>query len=836
MIKKIVLLASFFAFTNFGFTQSRFELNSGWQFKYNDKWYAASVPGCIHTDLLSNGLIEDPFFRANENSHQWIGEKDWEYKTIFKGDSLLQKFENIDLAFEGLDTYADVYLNDSLILKAENMFLGYCIDVSKVLKKNNELRIFFRSPLRIAKEKYAGLAKPLPYDERVMIRKAQYQFGWDWGPKFVTSGIWRKVYLQGWNRAKIVSTQFTQKKLEKEKALLHTEVEIVSSDECEVTVVTKVNFKIAKVFDAKLIKGNNSINYNFDIWNPQLWWVKGYGEQYLYEINTEVFTKKKVLLDKNITEYGVRDIKIIQQPNEKGKSFFVQVNGVPVFIKGANYIPQDVFPSRVTDDKYKAIFENVYELNINMLRVWGGGIYERDLFYNLCDKNGILVWQDFMFGNAMYPGDTSFLSNVKTEVTQNVLRLKNHTCIALWCGNNEIDEGWKNWGMQEQFGYSAEDSIRIWNDYQKIFHQIIPDVLKRYDAERYYHPSSPAIGWGHKESLTEGDSHYWGVWWGDEPFEVYENKIPRFSSEYGFQGMPDMQTVKSFTNFSDRDLQSDVMRSHQKHPRGFEIINNQMKLYYNVPDNFEKYVYVSQLLQAEGVTKAIEAHRCNMPYCMGTMYWQLNDCWQVISWSGMDYYNRWKALNYFVSNAYRQDIISVEERNDSVKVYIVSDDVKSKEGILKIELMDFNGNKLFEKENNVKLAGLSSDVYFSELKKDLIVGYDSAQVFLRCTFQQFEKIYYFTSPKHLKLKPPEININIEKISGTYNPYYGYEYSMRVSSNTLVKNLYLYFDNEYVRFSDNYFDLTTRDLKEIIFRSFEDVQGIREKIKYFSLNN
>ncbi|UPT69479.1 MAG: hypothetical protein M0D53_09800 [Flavobacterium sp. JAD_PAG50586_2] len=379
----------------------------------------------------------------------------------------------------------------------------------------------------------------MPGDEKVFTRKAQYHYGWDWGPRFVTSGIWKKVSLQFWNKAHITNVKCNQLSAEKGELQFVTEIQSTVQGKFQLRINDKT-----KVINLK--KGINRIVIPYTIENPKLWWPNGLGSPHLYPFQINLL-QNTVSLSKKELRIGLRTIELIQEKDEMGKSFYFKVNGEPVFMKGANYIPPDSFLPRATDSVYKSIVKKAKNANMNMLRVWGGGVYADDAFYNECDENGILVWQDFMFACAMYPGNDDYVNNVKNEVIDNVNRLQNHPSIALWCGNNEIDEGWHNWGWQKQYKYSAQDSAKIWNDYQKLFHQLIPktlDSLFSKDKNRYW-PSSPSIGWGKKESLTQGDSHYWGVWWGKEPFDVYEKKVGRFMSEYGFQGMPALETLQS---------------------------------------------------------------------------------------------------------------------------------------------------------------------------------------------------------------------------------------------------------------------------------------------------
>ncbi len=554
------------------------ELNSNWQFRKqgNIKWYKATVPGTVHTDLLANKLIPDPYYRDNETKLQWIDKADWEYKTVFNVDSKTFAKKNIELIFHGLDTYADVYLNGKLILQADNMFRGWTVNVKPFIKKiNNQLLIKFSS----AQNKVDSIAKSrlplvLPDNNRVYVRKAQFQFGWDWGPKFVGCGIWRKVEFDAWHQ-----------------------------------ITTRTRTKAGRVY--------NGVNLN-------------------------------------------------QQKDSIGNSFYFEKDGKPIYCKGANWIPADVFLPRLKKEDYRKILQSAKDANMNMLRVWGGGVYEADEFYDLCDSLGIMVWQDFMFAGGMYPGDDSFMNNVREEVKYQVERLRHHPCIVLWCGNNEIDEGWHNWGWQSQFNLHGADSAKVWNDYKRLFEDSLKKWVGEFDGSRPYISTSPKNGWGHKESFTEGDSHYWGLWWGLEDWEAFENKTGRFVSEYGMQAMPNMNTTKSFTDSTDRYLYSPVIQSHQKANDGFKKLNHYLTRYFIDSAklsrlSLEDYTYLTQCLQYYILKNSIAVHRSKFPNNMGTLLWQLNDCWPVTSWSITDYSRQPKAAWYAVKEAYRDDVMPVKD-------------------------------------------------------------------------------------------------------------------------------------------------------------------------------
>ncbi|WP_199139327.1 beta-mannosidase [Pedobacter sp. ASV12] len=616
------------------------KLNANWQFQEQDeaKWYPAKVPGEVHTDLLRNQLIHDPFYRDNEKKVQWVERENWDYKSSFGVEARVFGQKQIELVFDGLDTYADVYLNGKLILQADNMFRQWRIDVKKWLKaKDNQLRIrFYSAQNKVDSMAKADLPFVIPDDPRAYVRKAQFHFGWDWGPKLTGCGIWKEVRLEAYN----------QKPAE-------------------------------KPFVAPV------------------------------------------------------QVELVQKPDDKGSSFYFSINGKPTYMKGANYIPSDAFVTRMKKADYRKMLMMAKDAHMNMLRVWGGGIYESDDFYNLCDSLGIYVWQDFMFAGTMVPGDKHFIDNVREEVKYQVKRLRHHKSIVVWCGNNEIDEAFNRWGWQSQFRLRPKDSVKLWQDYTQLFRDSIPKWIKEAGDARPYVSTSPKYGWGVKTSITEGDSHYWGTWWGGEDFEVFENKTGRFVSEYGMQAMPNYSSILAFTQPQDRYLASDVMQSHQKAGNGYQKLNGYLKNYMIDESRIgklsvEDYTYLTQCVQYYGFKNMILIHRSKEPYNMGTLLWQLNDCWPVASWSITDYYHRApKAAWYAVKEAYRDDVRpardTVRPKDLKLSDPQITYRVKGNQIVLRA--------KAFAKYVFVDIAGYTgklSDNYFDlEPGKEKVITFDA---------------------------------------------------------------------------------------------------------------
>ena len=722
------------------------ELHKNWTFqeKNSNKWFPATVPGCVHTDLMANGIIEDPFYRLNESKVQWIDKKDWIYQNSFDVNEYDIELQNHELRFEGLDTYATVYLNDSIILESNNMHRTYNVDVKPFLKiGKNILRIILESPIIKGLELYNSLNYTIPVSandqaERgeveegkrvnVFTRKAAYHYGWDWGPRLVTSGIWRPVILNSWNDFRI--KDFNIKYSFDGPTFISVNTTIESSIKTpNANIIIKLNDSIAYSSDLKLVLGEKKHVSHFKIDNPKLWWPNGMGEQYLYDFKVKVeYNNTKTLANQKL---GLRTIVLEVKDSTHSPNFFFKVNGLPTFAKGVNYIPQDIFLPRVTNKDYIKLLSAASDANMNMIRVWGGGVYEDDRFYEICDSLGLMVWQDFMFACAMYPGDSSFLENVRLEAIDNYNRLKKHTCMALWCGNNENLAAWKRWGWEKTAikKQSKDIADKIWHDYDTLFHHILPKVVYDYYPEHGYGrnnnwtdywASSSSAAEGIPESYKTGDTHYWGVWWGKEPFENFNSKISPFMSEYGFQSFTEFSSFQEFASFEDTNMYSEVMKSHQRSSIGNKTIEEYMAREFKTPKNFESLLYVSQILQAEGIRTAIEAHRRNKATCMGSLYWQLNDCWPGASWSGIDYYGKLKALHYNVKNAFKPVIISHEFIDSNLQVSVVSDLKEAFIGEVEISLMPFNGGSILKTWNKqVRQKSFESNTILTISKSEL---------------------------------------------------------------------------------------------------------------------
>jgi len=654
---------------------NRREQNKNWKFSLSNssssketipykkiksgKWFPAEVPGTIHTDLLNNNLIEDPFYADNELKLNWIAYCDWIYQTEFDFEDEAQN--NVSLVFEGLDTICEIYLNDVKLGDADNMFLSYRFDIKNILKPSgNLLKLIFKSPVKYAlqqEEKYGKLPVALN-SGRVYIRKAQYSFGWDWGPSFPTSGIWRNVYLEERSRTFIKNFSIVTQELSAKKALVC--VKIFLNDKpgkkqnLNVTLSNKEQ-KFEKIIKIKSIE--NEIQ--FEIKNPKPWWPNGEGEQNLYDLEIILFDAEKILdhLEKKI---GIRTISLQLKENDKSTFRFV-INNKPVFAKGVNWIPADSFIPRVSHQKYETLLNYAKDANMNFVRVWGGGFYENDVFYELCDSLGLLVWQDFMFACAAYPQHKEFLNSVEEEVRQNVQRLQYHPSIAIWCGNNENEWIW----YQEQ-----KTSYKKMPGY-KIYHDLIPKILKEIDASRSYWPSSPFGSGEDPNSYSSGNRHEWGIWskWID--YSEVKNDRSLFVTEFGFQGPANKDTLEKYLPQNSRNVSDKIFEHHNKQIEGPERIIKFLSSHLPIKTEWDDYLYLTQLNQAFALKTCLEYWQTNGK-TNGSIIWQLNDCWPVTSWALIDSDIKPKLAYYFVKNTFAPRFLYFKDEGSKIKIILLN--------------------------------------------------------------------------------------------------------------------------------------------------------------------
>lgn len=823
-VKKLFLAAAVAALSAASATANIIEINDGWKLRQARlaNSYPATVPGCVHTDLMANGIIENPYYRLNERNVQWIDKEDWEYTTTVWVDSGMLSDDRVMLECDGLDTYCDVSVNGTTVIKADNMFRRWEADVKHLLREgNNDIKVYFHSPVKIDLPKWE--ADDYHYmamndqsenggllDRKISVyaRKAGYHYGWDWGPRLVTSGIWRPMRLHSWSDAIIDDVFINQKSVTGKKAEISHEVTVEASGDIQGAEVIAKDADTGKVLARKkvdLTEGRNDITLPVTISNPRLWWCNGLGKPEMYTFETLLINGSDTLsVDR--TRTGLRSLEVVNEPDKDGMTLYFKLNGVPVFAKGANYIPQDMFLPRVTDNDYRRTIADAKDANMNMLRVWGGGIYENDIFYEFCDENGIMVWQDFMFACSMYPAEGALLDNIREEAIDNVVRLRNHPSIALWCGSNECFVGWKQWGWKDNMmSQNPEAAGRMDRQFHRQYFEVLPEVVEKYHPGISYRASSPYSGSMESCSDNCGDTHYWGVWHSMHPTWMFNNVKSRFFSEYGFQSFPEYESVKLFTNGGgDLSLTSDVVQAHQ---RGGSWANSRIMDYllseYREPKDFKSFLYANQVLQGDAIKTAIESHRRQMPYCMGTLYWQHNDCWPMASWAARDYYGRWKAQHYFARKAFKSTIVTGAIHDGILSVHTVSDNLRKQKGVLDIRLLDFNGNTLKSFSKKVDIDPNTSAVVWSSPVGELLGGLDGNDCFVNVKLSGKEGVIdsnnlYFNSFKELNLPQVNVSAAIAEADGGYD--------VTLSADRFARAVFLSINGIDNFFSDNYFDI------------------------------
>lgn len=751
----------------------KLSLNGEWQFTGDgmDKWLPGEVPGDVFTDLIRASEIPDPYYGKNELVLQWVGKSDWVYKKEFAvGPELLGR-EKVVLDCRGLDTVAGIVINGQRIGRTENAHRRYEFDLSgKLDPGENEIRIEFSSAVNHGLEKRKEYPREIPEHRypvdqpaRQFVRKAQCQYGWDWGPCFPTVGIWRDITIRGFSVPRIRYTITDQE-----------------FDGNDVKVGLRAGFDVPRAGRYKisarlsgeetgkelsLKPGYREENFEIDLKDPELWWPRGYGDQHLHRLRLEVRGDEgRHELSKKI---GIRDLKLVRNEDSGGESFYFEVNGTPVFARGANWIPADSFPGRMTAERYEGLLDSAVAANMNALRIWGGGYYEDDIFYELCDEKGILVWQDFMFACSAYPADEEFLENVEREVEDQVRRLADHPSIALWCGDNE------NEWLGERGDYDREriSWADLLDDYRRLNEETIGRTARREDPGRAFWPSSPSSeGKAPPNDESVGDTHYWDVWHGGKPFSDYLTSEPRFVSEFGYQSFPSTELLGKVMDDKDFNPASPMMEHHQRHPDGNALITRRMADNFRFPFSFEDFVYISQIQQGLAMKTAIEHWRRLKPYCMGTIYWQLNDIWPVASWSSLEYGGGWKGLHYMAKRFYSPLLVSFVEEGGSLEVWVTSDLDERLRGKLRVEATKLSGGTVFSDAREVEVGPQTSELRKKYRREDLLAGEKSEDIMVRAVLSTTEgesvNFHFFERFKSLQL--PEAELSLTREEGSLN--------------------------------------------------------------------
>jgi len=654
--------------------------------------YTCTLPCDNLSVLLTAGAVPDPYYADNELVVQWVGDEEWTFSTEFELDKTFLQKSQLFLQLDRIDTFSEVYLNEVKVGSTKNMFIRYRFDVSRAVRAgNNRLRIRLASPVQAAVELKKQLPYPVPHQDypvqaqgRNLIRKVQSHAGWDWGPCLMVSGIYEQVLLCATPLERIEAVHHDAALTETKEYLWHLKVytEIFSREAGHTLLRVECAGAVSEQ-QVELRPGPQQVISELEVKNPQLWWPSGYGQQPLYELR--VVTPN----DTSRQNIGFRSIEVLTEPDDYGIGMVFRINGRNIFAKGANWIPPDALPARHSPKHYEQLLESARQANMNMIRVWGGGQYEYDYFYDICDRKGLLVWQDFMFSCALYPSSPDFLENVRGEAEYQIKRLKHHPSLVLWCGNNE-DIGALTW-----FKESRENRDRYIIDYDRLNEGVLGRAVRKLDLQRKWWSSSPSAGEGDYSDCwhddSKGDMHYWSVWHEGKPFEAYYEATPRFCSEFGFQSFPSVESIRNFTPPEQLNITSPAMEHHQKNERGNSIIISTISRYFRFPQSFEEIIYLSRVQQAMAIQTAVEYWRSRRPVCMGMLYWQLNDNWPVASWSSLEYEGAWKPLHYSAKRFYAPRHIALIFNTDKIEVHGINDNFEALSGSLQLDLYTFDG-------------------------------------------------------------------------------------------------------------------------------------------------
>ena len=777
--------------------------------------YPATVPGSVYNDLLAAGRIEDPYYRDNEMPTLELMKNDFEYRATFDIDSKeLLDTDEIILRFNGLDTLADITLNGTVLGSVNNMHRTWEYRVLSLLKeKENELVVVFHSPTNFIAEEFKKDPAILGTEDAMngfpKIRKGHYMFGWDWGPRLPDAGIWRPVELLKLKKARLTSTYIRQtfnEDMSEVKISINAKIAEISA--CSEKKLSKNSGYALKVTvtapDGTVLFDKADGFETLTINNPKLWWPNGLGEQPLYNVKIELFDGSQ-LLDSAEKRIGIRKLEVSTAKDEYGSEFAQVINGIKFFAMGADYIPEDNILSRCNPERTRKLLSDCKAANFNSIRVWGGGLYPEDYFFDICDELGLVVWQDFMFACANYRLTRAFEDNILTELKENIRRLRHHASLGLWCGNNEMEMfvGQGTWGAKNE----------IKSDYVKMYEYLFPRLLEEEDPDRFYWPASPSSGgaFDYPNDPNRGDVHYWEVWHGNKPFTEYRQFYFRYLSEFGFQSFPSMRTIEKFTLPEDRNVFSYVMEKHQRNAAANGKIMNYMEQTFLYPNSLDTLVYASQLLQAEAIRYGVEHFRRNRGRCMGTVYWQLNDCWPVASWASIDYYGRWKALHYFAKRFFAPVLLSCEEEGlltqslnvnaepfevkKSIRLNVTNESKETRNVTVYWQLRDTAGNIIRQEQENVSVGAFSA-VWLDKVDLADAKLYENYVSFQLKTADNSDSsgTVLFCSPKHFRFKDPQLKVTVNGDEIT------------VSASAYAKSVEIRNENDDLILSDNFFDL------------------------------
>ena len=819
------------------------DLNGTWNLSEGEQnpLCQIQIPGTVLSGLLNAGKIEDPFYRTNEEQTRELFWKDYVFERSFTVDAQLLKEEQILLVCEGLDTLADIYINDQLAAATDNMHRTWKLSVKEYLKEGtNRIRIVFRSVLQYIENYTYAKNKEIHYTPcggmkgNQLIRKAHSMFGWDWGPQTIDAGIFRDIYLEGYSDPRIEDIILHQDH-KKNAVTVTAEVQLSKENTAGEFGDYTVSIEITgPEYNQKqqLSAETDKTTFKFNIENPHLWWPNGYGEQPLYNVSIQLLDRNKNVTETVYKKIGLRTLTISQEKDQWGSEFAFCVNGLKIFTRGGNYIPEDCLYTRISHETQKYLLESCKKANFNCIRVWGGGYYPSDYFYDLCDEMGLIVWQDLMYACNVYDVTKAFGESCRQETLDNVKRLRHHASLGLWCGNNEIESAWDHWqDFQTETPYLRADYI-------KLFEDILPGAVREADKDTFFWPSSPSSGgcFDNPDDENRGDNHYWDVWHGQKPFTDYQKYHFRFCSEFGFQSFPCMKTIESFTEEKDRNIFSRVMESHQKNDAANGKILYYLSENFQYPQDLNHLLYVSQILQGMAMKYGVDHWRRNRGRCMGTLYWQVNDNWPVASWSSIDYFGRWKALHYMARKFYAPLAVSMKREGEIFEAYLENETDQAQEWTVTVSVKNMKCEVL----DSVQTSGTTASFQAEEIIQIDVSKWKKQEdhVFVETVLKLSDGTVLTDTEtlvpyKYVELETPAISTTVEEQNDTY--------LIKVKADCFVPFLSLDFKDADAIFEDNFFHITGTEekiirinKKDIRNGSFKDAQDLKNRLEILTL--
>lgn len=790
-------------------------LNGTWLIneKGSEAYIEGKIPGSVLSALLIQHRLQDPFYGLNEYPTREIFRSDFYFTREFDVMPELMSQERIYLCCKGIDTLAKIYINDMPIGRTENMHRTYYFNITGYLRPvGNRITIEIDSPIEYIENLRPGLNKAVHFtpqgsmkDSRY-LRKSHCMMGWDFAAQLPDAGIWRSIDLVGYSMIRLDEAEIIQHHDKKSVNLeINVSAEVFRNDPfiIQAELITPEG-RISAITETMV---GGQCTMNMEIESPKIWWPNGFGEHPLYTVSIYALDMNGNQWDSKTYRIGLRTITVSRDGDEWGRDFSIKVNNVKIFAMGANYVPEDSIYSFITKEKIDYLLKACVRSNFNTIRVWGGGYYPSDTFYDLCDEYGLIVWQDLMFADNLYELNDDFRRNVEAEVIDNLKRLRSHACLGLVCGNSGIEALWTDRADV------ADHPQPVRADYVRLFEEIIPSLMEQYAPSVFYWPSSPSSGGGfvNPNDETNGDSHYWGLWRGGMPVAEFGGHSMRFCSEFGFQSYPSIKTVKSFTKDTDRNLFSEVMESHQKEPGAGGKMMEYMSYNFLFPKDFESLLYITQIMQGLAVKSAVEHMRRNRGQCMGALYWQLNDSWPVASWSSIDYFGRYKALQYMAKNFFAPIAGSIERNGDIVSVYIQNETRDIEVRRVKISLQTFEFRLLHEVEYEVEVKPFEA-VKVCEINYTPYIEGLENRVFMEANFIDEDdnvvntETEVFVPYKRLALDLSSISYSVIELVD--------EYVIRMMSGGFAAFVELDLKQADAIFSDNFFHLTSKREKAV----------------------